>query len=225
LTLTRPSASTAEILACTNKKSGKTRLTISDECNNKTESKSAVTDLWGLLPTSSVAPSTIVSTPTQTYVVDRTQKIVGVLTDTEGREGFWIKAASGNWRLSRSDVDVSGLLRPVHSTEGPLFNDDTCQSPLFRPTVSANVNDERAVVDILVKGNGKKAITRRGFRISGSLIPFPKTIYGFSYSEDNQLSCSVQSVSAIADGVPKKVYKSKLVAIPKYELPLSIMEK
>jgi hypothetical protein len=82
LIATRPNNSTAEILACTDKSTGKTRLTVSGTCNDSLESKNLVTDLWGLQPSTSAPP---VTTPTTTrvlkkHVVDANGKDLGELT-------------------------------------------------------------------------------------------------------------------------------------------------
>jgi len=220
-----PSTSTTEILACVSKTTGKTRLTTSGTCDSNTETVTALTDLWSLQPTTSVPPTTTAATQKKTYVIDGNGRNLGLVTDTEGRDAYWVKTDTGNWRLSLSDVDVSGILRPLNSLEGPLYIDAGCTSPLFRPISTSRTEDERAVVEVLVTKNGSTSISKRGFRIKGELIVLPKIIFGFAYSEDNKLSCAAQDKSVITNEVPKKVYKSKPVDIPTYTSPLSIVEK
>ena len=217
--------STAEILACINKNSLKVRLTVSGTCDVATENMSPVSDLWSLQPTTPSTTTTTVATQTKTYVIDGNGKSLGLLTDTEGREAYWVQTDTGKWRLSLSDADVSGILRPINSLEGPLYIDAGCTSPLFRPISTSRPENERAVVEIIITKNGKTSISRRGFRIEGELIGLPKIIFGFGYSEDYEVTCAVQDKSNITDQVPKKVYKSKPVDTPTYKLTLKTLNK
>ena len=227
LTLTRPSASTAEILACTNKKSGKTRLTITGECNSQTESESAVTDLWSLQPTT-IPPAKPTSTTTalrKKYVVDATGKNLGLLTSSEGRAALWVLSATGQWRLSIETTEVSGFLRPANTLEGPIFSDEECSLPLLRVVAEGtDLKFERAVAEAMTIKGGQSSITRRAFKPIGKAIGLPSVFYGFGY-EENQLTCVREQESSITDGKPTFVVKSKAVEPPTYSLPLSIVEK
>jgi hypothetical protein len=241
LTLTRPLASTAEILACTNKKSGKTRLTISDECNNKTESKSAVTDLWGLQPTT--------STPTQPktlkkHVVDANGKDLGELISNDGLRSFWVKTSTGVFEIT-SDGWVRGELAP---TDPPTFADSNCSIAYLWLYEDSRQDLElaRAVLDPK-NPNGSKSMT--GFKVNGSPISTPKSMWFYNTprnakwkrqqqeSSDTTIAnqgwlktgCIKVTLEEIQDwsegGFPKKVYRTTAVKVPSWSGTLSIVEK
>ena len=227
LTLTRPSLSTAEILACINKKSGETRLTIAGECNIKTESESTVTDLLSLqsTTTSPAQPTPPTTTLRKKYVVDAKGKNLGLLTSSEGRAALWVLSATGQWRLSIETTEVSGFLRPANTLEGPIFSDEECSLPLLRVVAEGtDLKFERAVAEAMTIKGGQSSITRRAFQPTGRAIGLPSVFYGFGY-EENQLTCVREQESSITDGKPTFVVKSKAVEPPTYSLPLSIVEK
>lgn len=230
LALTRQSHSQREILACTNKMTGKVRLTVTGTCDLGQESESPVSDLWSLQPASPTNPTTAESTttvalPRTKHVVDSDGKVLGVLTDTDGRDGYWIMSRSGRWRLSRVDHSVSGYLRPLNSTEGPLYSDAACSLPLIRPSAIGDDKNERAVVDVMRIVENQARTTIGGFRVSGARIMLPRIIYGFSYTTDNTLTCSALDASVITGEVPRQVYKSTPAQIPTWSGALSIEEK
>ena len=216
--------STVEILACINKNSLKVRLTVSGTCDVATENMSPVSDLWSLQPTTPLTTTTTVATQTKMYVIDGNGKSIGLLTDTEGREAYWVQTDTGKWRLSRSVFDVGGLLQPLYSLDGFLFIDAACSFPVFLPFVSSNPKDERAVVRVMITKNGKNQEVSRGFQADGEPITRPKIVFRISYG-DNGLVCARDEQPQIPDGAPKKVYKSKPVDIPTYKLPLKTLNK
>jgi hypothetical protein len=227
LCVTRLSAPSSEILACTNKKSGKVRLTITSECNIKTESKSAVTDLWGLQPTT-VPPFQSTSTTMamrKKYVVDANGKNLGLLTSSEGRTALWVFSPTGQWRLSVETTEVSGFLHPANTLEGPIFSDEECSLPLLRVVnEGTDLKSERAVVEVMIFKGAKRSVTRRAFQPTGRAIGLPPVFYGFGYVE-NQLTCVREQESSITGEMPIVVVKTKAVKAPTYSLPLSIVEK
>lgn len=226
LSVTRSSAPLNEILACTNKKSGKLRLTISVECNSQTESKSAVTDLWSLQPTT-IPPAKPTSTTAlrKKYVVDATGKNLGLLTSSEGRTALWVLSATGQWRLSIETTEVSGFLLPAGTLQGPIFSDEECSLPLLRfVNEGTDLKSERAVAEVMIVQGGQSSMTRRAFQPTGRAIELPPVFYGFGY-EGNQLTCVREQESSIADERPMFVVKSKPAKAPSYSPPLSIVEK
>jgi hypothetical protein len=225
LTLTRPSASTAEILACTNKKSGKVRLTNAGECNIQTESESSVTDLWGLQSTTvpQVQSTSTTTTLRKKYVVDAKGKTLGLLTATEGRTALWVLSTTGQWRLSTERIEVSGYMNPAGTLEGPIFSDAQCSLPLLKLGEGTNLKLERAVVEVMTVKDGLASTIRRAFQPIGRAIELPQVIYGFGY-EDNQLKCIPEQESSVTDK-PILVVKSRAVEQLSYSLPLSIVEK
>jgi hypothetical protein len=227
LALTRQSASTVEILACTNKKSGKVRLTNAGECNIQTESESSVTDLWGLQSTT-VPPVQSTSTTTtlrKKYVVDAKGKTLGLLTATEGRTALWVLSTTGQWRLSTEKNEVSGYMNPAGTLEGPIFSDAQCSLPLLKLVdEGTNLKLERAVAEVMTVKDGLASTIRRAFQPIGRAIALPQVIYGFGY-ENNQLKCIPERESSITGEKPFLVVKSRAVKTPSYSLPLSIVEK
>jgi hypothetical protein len=225
LTLTRPSASTAEILACTNKKSGKVRLTNAGECDIRTESESSVTDLWGLQSTTvpQVQSTSTTTTLRKKYVVDAKGKTLGLLTATEGRTALWVLSTTGQWRLSTERIEVSGYMNPAGTLEGPIFSDAQCSLPLLKLGEGTNLKLERAVVEVMTVKDGLVSTIRRAFQPIGRAIELPQVIYGFGY-EDNQLKCIPEQESSVTDK-PFLVVKSRAVNAPSYSLPLAIKEK
>jgi hypothetical protein len=227
LSVTRSSAPSSEILACTNKKSGKVRLTITGECNIQTESESAVTNLWGLQPTT-VPPFQSTSTTMtvrKKYVVDAHGKNLGLLTSSEGRTALWVLSPTGQWRLSAETTEVSGFLRPANTLEGPIFSDEECSLPLLKVVdEGTDLKSERAVAEVMIVKGSQYGVTRRAFQPTGRAIGLPSVFYGFRY-EENQLTCVREQESSITDERPTFVVKSKAVKAPSYSLPLSIVEK
>jgi hypothetical protein len=227
LSVTRSSAPPNEILACTNMKSGKVRLTITGECNIQTESESAVTNLWGLQPTT-VPPVQSTSTTTtlrRKYVVDAKGKNLGLLTSSEGRTALWVLSPSGQWRLSIETTEVIGLLRPANTLEGPIFSDEECSLPLLRVMgEGTDLKSERAVAEVMIVKGGKSSVTRQAFQPTGRAIGLPPVFFGFGY-EENQLTCVREQESSITDGKPTFVVKSKLATAPSYSPPLRIVDR
>jgi hypothetical protein len=227
LSVTRSSAPSNEILACTNKKSGKIRLTITVECNSQTESESAVTDLWSLQPTT-IPPATPTSTTTilrKKYVVDAEGKNLGLLTSSEGRTALWVLSPTGQWRLSIETTEVSGFLLPANTLEGPIFSDDECSLPLLRVVnEGTDLKSERAVAEVMIVKGGQSSMTRRAFQPTGRAIGLPPVFYGFGY-EENQLTCVREQESSITNERPMFVVKSKLAKAPSYSPPLKIVDR
>jgi hypothetical protein len=220
LTLTRPSVSTAEILACTNKKSGKTRLTISDECNNKTESKSAVTDLWGLQRTTS--PSTEPKA-LKKHVVDANGKDLGDLIEAQGLDFFWIDTTTGVWQVSADEEYVSAKLYTEY------FSDAKCRRPYLYGDKQSSEEMMRAVVEVRRDLPKTRKKERVGFKTVGGLIKFPDVSYVLKGWGNDFLTC-VPLNRKEADnwqegGAPKFVYRSTQVSMPSYSPPLRIVEK
>jgi hypothetical protein len=227
LTFTRPSTSTAEILACTNKKSGKVRLTNAGECNIQTESESSVTDLWGLQSTTVPqvqSTSTTTTTLRKKYVVDAKGQTLGLLFATEGRTALWVLSTTGRWRLSTENNEVSGYMNPAGTLEGPIFSDAQCSLPLLKLGEGTNLKLERAVAEVMTVKDGLASTIRRAFQPIGRAIELPQVIYGFGY-EDNQLKCIPEQESSIVGKKPFLVVKSRAVKAPSYSLPFSIVEK
>lgn len=246
LTLTRPTASTAEVLACTNKKSGKTRLTISDECNNKTESKSAVTDLWGLQPTSSTStqPQAL-----KKHVVDAQGRDLGELVTREGLNNFWTIFDGGLYNLDNNGR-ISGT---ISSWDPPIFEDDKCQLPYIGYPTDVIDKTTRAIVETMPSGSPSSEPQRGAFRVRGNLITIPSSVYiyvtpawskGYLTTKKNNSESSafedspwlekpgcisVTKQVAIDHGIggrpPKRIYRSMPASTPVFTGPLSIVEK
>jgi hypothetical protein len=172
LTLTQPSASTAEILACTNKKSGKTRLTISDECNVKTESKSVVTDLWGLQPTSSTStqPKAL-----KKHVVDANGKDLGQLLSQDfATSSYWVQNPNGLFNIYADGRVFANL----SSWDPAIFEDSKCQLPLLGGmTDGVDLAIARAIVEIPSLGAPSNKTLRLAFRPVGKSIPTPAEVF------------------------------------------------
>ena len=243
LTITRPSASTAEILACTNKKSGKTRLTISGECNIKTESESTVTDLWSLQPTTSIStqPKTL-----KKHVVDANGKDLGELVTREGLNNFWTLFDCGLYNLDNNGR-ASGN---IFSWDPPIFEDDKCRLPYIGYPTDVIDKTRRAIVEIMPIGSTSSKPQRSAFRVSGNLIPIPSSVYfyvtpgmakGYQFTKMNnpessepiwlekpgcvRLSKQVAFDRGIGGRPPKRIYRSSPVPTPIFSGPLTIVEK
>lgn len=91
LALTRQSDSQREILACTHRKTGKVRLTITGTCYLDRESESPVMDLWSLQPAPPTSQETVESPNTVArqltkHVVDSNGKNLGELISIEFKQ-------------------------------------------------------------------------------------------------------------------------------------------
>lgn len=241
LTLTRPSVSTAEILACTNKSTGKTRLTISGKCNIKSESQSPVTDLWGLQPTSSTStqPKAL-----KKHVVDANGKDLGELISNDGLRSFWVKTSTGVFEIT-SEGWVRGELGP---TDPPIFADSNCSLAYLWHDKDSNQDLELARAALDPKNpNGSKSMS--GFKVNGSPISTPKSMWLYNTprnakwkrqqqeSSDTTIAnqgwltsgCIKVTLEEIEDwqegGFPKKVYRTTPVKVPSWTGALSIVEK
>ena len=220
LTLTRPSVSTAEILACTNKKSGKTRLTISGKCNIKTESKSAVSDLWGLQPTTSTStePKAL-----KKHVVDAQGKDLGELVEASGLDFFWINSESGIWQVAANNEYVSGKMY------GEFFSDSKCRKPYLFAETQSSEQMRRAVIDVRRDLPKTRIKEKLGFRPIGQPIKFPEFSYVIKGYGNEFLTCirlnRAEANNWIEGGIRNLVYKTAQVALPTYKAPLSIVEK
>ena len=241
LTLTRPSVSTAEILACTNKKSGKTRLTISGKCNIESESQLPVIDLWGLQPTTSIStqPKNL-----KKHVVDANGKDLGELISNDGLRSFWVKTSTGVFELT-SEGWVRGELAP---TDPPSFSDSNCSLPYLYYDEGNNQDLELARAALDPKNpNGSKSMS--GFKVNGSPISTPKSMWLYNTpsnakrmrqqqeSSDTTIvnqgwlksGCIKVTLEEIKDwpegGFPKKVYRTTAVKVPSWAGALSIVEK
>jgi hypothetical protein len=244
LTLTRPSASTAEILACTNKKSGKTRLTISDECNIKTESKSAVTDLWGLQPSTSTStePKAL-----KRHVVDANGKDLGELVTQEGLNLFWTMFEGSLLSLDNS----GGIGGTLSSWDPPIYADSNCRNPYIGFWKQKSESNARAVVAIAQVGSPNKPLVRKVFRPIGNPIATPSYVFYFVTPRQSKryksgLNSSIVTSEIIpwlenpgcvritkedankygfGGSVPKQVLRSTPVSTPVFTGPLSVVEK
>lgn len=246
LTLTRPSASTTEILACTNKKSGKTRLTISGECDSMSESKSTVTDLWGLQPTSSTSTQL---KALKKHVVDSTGKDLGELISNDGTQSFWILFQGGRFNITSSGY-VSG---EGWGGDPVAFSDSKCQVPYLWPTEGIEIKSMRTVITAPPSGKPSNTLTARAFKPSGSLVTKPKGLYRYNSPKEAKFwaetfanrnstdpidpeqlwktkeGCQKLQIEifeeGMSGGLPSKMYLSTEVVIPKYSAPLVIVEK
>jgi hypothetical protein len=242
LTFTRPSTSTAEILACTNKSTGKTRLTISGKCNIKSESQSPVTDLWGLQPTSSTStqPKSL-----KKHVVDASGKDLGELISNDGLQNFWITTNGGLFNISTGGYvyGESGAWDPV------FYSDKSCQIPYFGVEQDVQYSSRtRAVVEVPKLGPPSNQLIRRAYRPVGRPQPSPKLVYFYVTPRTSKLvqqatnpdyinkygwqatpGCLRVELEKLRNmseaGVPKKVLKSSPVDLPTYRSPLTIVEK
>ena len=243
LTLTRPSASTAEILACTNKKSGKTRLTITGECNNQTESQSAVTDLWSLQP---VSPSSTQSPSLKKHVVDSNGKDLGELLSQDfDTNSYWIQNLNGVFNIYADGKVFANL----NSWDPPIFQDSSCQLPLLGGEVQgSDLATARAVVAIPSLGTPSNKTQRIAFKPVGKSIPTPTEVFFYvspasiqaneSWFENTgrranewmtKAGCikvnSSDASDAASETFTKTVFRSSRVDIPVFTPPFNLIEK
>lgn len=178
LIATRPNNTTAEILACTDKASGKTRLTVSGACNDSLESKNPVTDLWGLQPSTSAPPATTATTTKvlKKYVVDAKGKTVGELVSNDGLRNFWVISEGGNFFLSSGSNAAEGEAWAGDSSH-PVFSEPTCQVPYIFPSDGSLQSALRLVIKVAPTGTPTNNLQRRAFRPVGKQIETPKFIY------------------------------------------------
>jgi hypothetical protein len=240
LTLTRPSASTAEILACTNKKSGKTRLTISDECNIKTESKSAVTDLWGLQPTTSTStkPKAL-----KKHIVDVNGRDLGELLSQDfATNSYWVQNSNGIFNIYADGK----VFANISSWDPAIFEDPKCQLPLLGGLTQGNdLTTARAIVEIPSIGTPSNKTVSMAFKPVGKSIPTPVELFFYvtpasieaneSYFENTgrktnewmtRAGCiRVKSSDIDTETRTKTVFRSSKVDIPIFTPPLKIVEK
>lgn len=249
LALTRQSSSQREILACTNKASGKVRLTVTGTCDPVRESESPVSDLWSLQPASPANPTTAESTTTVSlqltkHVVDSNGKDLGELISNDGLILFWVKTASGVFQLT-SGGSVNGQLG---STDPPTFADRRCSSAYlwYNAEQRLDLNLARAVFNPKDRNSSRNLV---GFKVLGKPIATPKSMWIYNSPRDakryrqqqaassttipNQnwlkSGCIQVSLDEIKDwpegGFPKKVYRTTQVRIPTWSGALSIVEK
>ena len=242
LAITRPSASTAEVLACTNKKSGKTRLTISGKCNIESESQSPVTDLWSLQPTSSTS---IQPKALKKHVVDANGKDLGELVSNDGLQNFWITTNGGLFNISTGGFvyGESGAWDPV------FFSDKSCQVPYFGVEQGVQYSSRtRAVVEVPKLGPPSNQLIRKAYRPLGRPMPSPKFVYFYvtprrsklvqqattpgyieEYGWQSTAGCRRVELEKLKNmsesGIPNEVLKSTFVDMPVYKAPLTIVEK
>jgi hypothetical protein len=172
LAITRPSASTAEVLACTNKKSGKTRLTISGKCNIESESQSPVTDLWSLQPTGSTStqPKAL-----KKHVVDSNGKDLGELLSQDfATNSYWVQNSNGLFNIYADGRVFANL----SSWDPAIFEDSKCQLPLLGGmTDGIDLATARAIVEIPSLGAPSNKTLRMAFRPIGKSIPTPAEVF------------------------------------------------
>lgn len=249
-----PFSSQQEVLACTHKNSGKVRLTVADDCNLTTETKSVVDDLWGLLPTTTAGlPTTVVSTSVPIsltkHVVDSKGRDLGVMISNDGFQSFWVEFKGG-----RFNINSGGTVWGEGWAGNPIvFSEKTCQIPFVMPVESAEISSLRAVVDLPVLGPPSNKTSRRAFRPVGNLVPTPRFVYRYNppssakYWTDYYQSrsttdpidserlwqtkpgCLRLTISEFEKndsfGLPPRVYKSTPAALPVFTSPLKIVEK
>jgi len=170
LTLTRPSTSNSGILACTNKSTGKTRLTISGKCNIKSESQSPVTDLWGFQPTS---PTSTQPKALKKHVVDANGQDLGELVTQEGLNLFWPMYKGGLFSLDNSGR-AGGT---IYSWDPPIFEDKKCRLPYIGFPTDEIEQKTRAVVHIMSIGSPTADPQLRAFGVNGDLIALPSSVF------------------------------------------------
>lgn len=181
LALTRQSSSQREILACTNKASGKVRLTVTGTCDPVRESESPVSDLWSLQPAPPTSQTAVESTTTVArqltkHVVDSNGKDLGVLISNDGFQSFWVEYQGG-----RFNITAGGSAWGEGWAGDPvMFSERTCQIPFINPVDSAELRSLRAVVDIPPPGVPSNKTTRKAFRPVGDLIATPKKLYRYN---------------------------------------------
>jgi hypothetical protein len=222
LTLTRPSASTAEILACTNKKSGKMRLTVMRECDSQTEDQSLVTDLWSLQPsTSTVQPETTTSVPRlKQYVIDSKGKQIGVLVDKDGASKYFVETQSGIWGYGVSHPQISGFLNRIS-----LYFDSKCK----RPYLSGFQQPKNAMMTAI---NFETDLTTDGYVATTGPLPMPKSGWIIQEIRDSNTEEIIERKCTTWNGtdsleveVNSSFFKSEPVSFPAYTPPLRIIEK
>ena len=248
LAVTRSSTSSTEILACTDKTTGKTRLTVSGKCNEGLETKSQVTDLWGLQPTTSAPPSTTPPTTTvrKKYVVDAKGKTIGELISNDGVQSFWILFEGGNFNVSAGgSTSANGW-----AGDPTVFSDAKCQLPFLIPQTGVDVKSLRIVVEVPLTTRPTNKKVQKAFRAVGEEISTPKIIYVYNTLKDAQYytdlyasrdSVPVNSLWKAKKGcipishdeyelfnsfrVAPRVYRTVATRLPKYSAPLSVVEK
>jgi hypothetical protein len=244
LAVTRPATEQVEILACANKSTGKTRLTISGACNFETETESAVTDLWGLQPTTSTSTQ---PRALKKYVVDANGQNLGELVTREGLNLFWTMYKGGLFSLDNS----GGIGGTVSSWDPPIYSDSKCRNPYLGYWQNENKSSTRAVVEIAPLGSPSKPLEKRAFQATGNPIATPKTVFYFVTPEQSKIYNSRLNSSVIAPEIvpwlevpgcvritsneankygfggstPRQVLRSIPAPTPVFTGPLSIIEK
>ena len=240
LSVTRSSTHPNEILACTNKKSGKIRLTITGECKNQTESKYQVTDLWSLQPVAS--PST--QPPSlKKHVVDSNGKDLGELLSQDfATNSYWIQNLDGVFNIYADGKVFANL----NSWDPPIFQDSNCQLPLLGGEVQgSDLVTARAVVAIPSLGTPSNKTQLIAFKPVGKSIPTPTKLFVYvspstirgneSYFENTgrrenewmtKAGClKVNSREIASMTFTKTLFRSSRVNIPVFTPPLNIIEK
>jgi hypothetical protein len=241
LAVTRPTTDQAEILACTSKSAGKTRLTISGTCNLETETESAVNDLWGLQPTTSTSTQ---PRPLKKYVVDADGQNLGELISNDGLRSFWVKTSAGVFELT-TEGWVRGELVP---TDPPTFADKNCS--LAYLWYDEGSNQDLALARAAFNPKDPNASENlSGFKVNGSPISTPKSMWLYNTARNAEWKRQQQESSGttIANqgwlrsgcikvaleeiknwpegGFPKQVYRTTTVTVPSWTGTLSIVEK
>ena len=218
LALTRPSVSTAEILACTNKKSGKTRLTTSGACRPTDEQESAVDDLWALQPTvpRTGQPTTTSAKTSTKHVVDSTGKDLGLLVAVDGIDTYWTRTDSGVFGLGISERRFQAQFGHVE-----IYSDANCTLPLIPFRASTDSDFRRVVTDDFFR----KPRRVRGFRVVGEPISNPRVVFQRVIESGctPYTKSDYQSWESIVD--VSKFYRTEPVELPTYSPPLKIVER
>ena len=240
LSVTRSSTHPNEILACTNKKSGKIRLTITGECKNQTESKYQVTDLWSLQP---VASSSTQPPSLKKHVVDSNGKDLGELLSQDfATNSYWIQNLDGVFNIYADGKVFANL----NSWDPPIFQDSSCQLPLLGGEVQgSDLVTARAVVAIPSLGTPSNKTQLVAFKPVGKSLPTPTKLFVYvspatlrgpeSYFENTgrrenewmtKAGCiKVNSRDIASMTFTKTLFRSSRVNIPVFTPPLNIIEK
>lgn len=249
LAITRQSNSQREILACTNKASGKVRLTVTGTCDPVRESESPVSDLWSLQPAAPTNPTkagatTTVAQKLTKHVVDSNGRDIGELISNDGLQSFWVKTETGVFQLTAEGY-VRGALGP---TDPLTFADGNCSSAYlwYDADQRLDLNLARAVFNPKSKHSSRNLV---GFKVLGRPVKTPESLWIYNSPRDakwyrqqqsassttipNQnwlkSGCIQVSLDEIKDwtegGFPKKVYRTTQVRIPTWSGALSIEEK
>ena len=219
LTLSRPPASTAEVIACTNKSSGVVRLLTRGRCDSSNELEYLVRDLQSILPTSSVLPTTTTGTRVpQKFVVDSTGKTLGQLTKEDGFSSFIVRTKAGIWSFGISYPRISGFLYKIG-----LYFDSKCQRPYLAGFLQPDKLLHTAVDD------EQKSF---GYMASTGPLPMPTKAWVIQTTRDPATEV-IQETRCVQwnEGESLEVetgaqfFKSVKVPLISYTPPLKIVEK